>query len=115
MQIREHPKTEPISTGVDAAMTPEEPQSGATLPPVNPQVAPAAESFPETETVSPPAAPGRTLTNGAFFKAAEPIADALVEYVDLSQFGPGDYVGWQVRFEVATAFLEAVNRARGVS
>lgn len=114
---------DPLPTDAEEVAAPEGPQPEAT-PPVlvgDPQVAPAAEPTsqePPAETVSPAETrplPGPMLTNGVFFRAAEPIAAAIAEQVELSEFEDDDMVGIQIRAGDAKVFSSTVNQARGTS
>ncbi len=96
----------PADAGVPPAASDAEPQAGVDSPNVPPSAPAAAASE----------APKLThLTKETFFEAAAPVADAMMEQVEFSEFQPGDQIGFQISFELATAFVAAVNQARGTS
>lgn len=115
----------PLPTGADpvppvAAPAGPQPEATPASASSDPQVAPAAEPDQDlpSETVSsaepqPAPKPLTHLTNGAFFRAAEPIA-LLIEDFDIAGFDDDETIGINIPVAVAKEFLTAINRARGL-
>lgn len=115
--------TQPLPTDAEVppAASEEEPPAGASgdpaqarsdapAAPTNDPQGPFASAVEEPRALTPPLT---HLTNGSFFKAAEPVAIAIEEGPDLAEFADDDFVGVQFKVSDLKRFLAAVNQARG--